>query len=183
VPVIVPGRPGQSASVLPADEIVAPDGSRYAEVDAWFVRMMIPHHTQAVQMATLAPGRARNPWIVAVAERVRAAQLPEIARLKAWLRARGLGEEDPSGHEHGSMQGMSMRGMQSPEALRALAATRDDGFDRMFVAMMCEHHQGAIDMATAVLTVVSNLEVEEMATAIAAEQSSEITRMREVIGG
>jgi uncharacterized protein (DUF305 family) len=177
VPVIVPGRPGESAAVVPPERVKAPDGSVYGPLDAAFVRMMIPHHVQAVEMAGLAPGRTGNAGILAIAGRIRAAQVPEIARLRAWLQARGLQEDAGDGHDHGGMPGM-----QRPEAMRALAAAQDDAFDRMFVAMMSEHHRGAVEMATQALTVVLDGQVEEMATAIAAEQTVEIARMRDVMG-
>jgi uncharacterized protein (DUF305 family) len=177
VTVILPGRPGESPSAVPVEEVKAPDGSAYNTLDAWFVRMMIPHHTQAVEMAALAPGRARNPQVQALAGRIRAAQVPEIAALRAWLQARGL-DEKADGHDH-----TTMRGMQSPDAMRALAAAQGDAFDRMFVTMMTAHHQGAIDMAGDVLKVGRDAQVEEMANGIAAEQAAEITRMREALAG
>jgi uncharacterized protein (DUF305 family) len=178
VPVIVPGRPGESSKVLPPDQVTVPDGRDYGPLDVVFVRMMIPHHIQAVEMAALAPARSGNPQILAVAGRIKAAQVPEIAQLRSWLSARGLTEDGPAGHDHGTM-----RGMQTPDAMRALAAANGDAFDRLFVTMMSEHHRGAIEMATEILRVTTDLSVEEMATAIASEQSIEISRMRELLGG
>jgi uncharacterized protein (DUF305 family) len=179
VPVIVPGRPGESASVVPSDQIAAPDGSRYNSLDAWFVRMMIGHHQQAVEMAALAPSRARSPQVRAIAERIRVAQGPEIAVLRAWLKARKLGESGDQGakHDHGTM-----RGMASPQALRALTSATGPAFDRMFVDLMSAHHQGAIDMCGDVLKVGADERIQELATNIAAEQQAEIARMQELLG-
>jgi uncharacterized protein (DUF305 family) len=174
--VILPGRPGEPAVVASGEIPVAGD-TGYAASDAEFVRMMIPHHLQAVEMAALAPSRTRNRQLLSIAGRVRAAQLAEIGYLRAWLQARGLPESD----EHAQHGGM--RGMQTPAALRALAAARDAAFDRMFVAMMSAHHQGAIDMATDALTTVHDVTVEELATGIAAEQAIEISRMRDLVDG
>jgi uncharacterized protein (DUF305 family) len=107
VPVIVPGRPGESPSTVMSDEITAPDGSVYNLLDATFMRMMIPHHAQALEIAVLAPGRASHPQILAIADRIKVTQLPEIAVMRSWLIARGLSEEDPAGgHDHASMAGM-----------------------------------------------------------------------------
>lgn len=180
VPVIVPGRPGEPASVRSSDEVTAPESTAYSTMDASFVRMMIPHHAQAVQMAALAPSRTDNPQILGLAGRIRAAQAPEIARLRAWLRSRHLTESDNPHADHGTGHA-SMRGMQSPAAIRELAAARGDRFDKTFVAMMSDHHQGAMDMATEALKTTRNVEVEQIAAAIATEQSIEIARMREVI--
>jgi uncharacterized protein (DUF305 family) len=176
VPVIVPGRPGESASVVPSDQLAAPDGSRYNALDVWFVRMMIPHHRQAVEMAALAPSRARNPQVRAIADRIVVAQGPEIAVLQAWLDARKLGGQGP-GHDHGTM-----RGMVSPQAISALARATGEAFDRMLVDLMSAHHRGAIDMCGEVLKAGADERLQELATNIAAEQQIEIARMRESLG-
>lgn len=174
VPVIVPGRPGESASVIPSDKLPAPDGSLYNDADTFFMRMMIPHHAQALEMAALAPERAGHEQIRAVASRITAAQKPEIAVFQAWLKARGLPENE-AGHNHDGM-----KGMQPPEALKGLASLRGDAFDKMFVDMMVAHHEGAIAMATDVLGAGRDQEVERQATGIAAEQQAEISRMRQI---
>jgi uncharacterized protein (DUF305 family) len=177
VPVIVPGRPGESASTVPSDQITGPAGSRFNSLDAWFVRMMIPHHRQALEMAALAPSRAKHPQLRAVAGRITAAQRPEVEVLRAWLRERGLPEETgEAGHDHGAM-----RGMQPPEAIRALGGLSGDAFDKMFVDMMVAHHEGAVTMCTDVLRVGIDARIEELASGIAAEQQAEITRMRDII--
>ncbi|GAA1038749.1 DUF305 domain-containing protein [Virgisporangium ochraceum] len=173
VPVIVPGRPGQAASTVMSDELRAPDGTVHNLPDIYFMRMMIPHHTQALEMAVLAPERTTHPQLLAIADRVRAAQLPEIAYMRSWLDARGLKVDDP-GHDHGTMPGMQTR-----DRLDALKAARGDAFDRLFIDMMISHHQGAIRMATDVLRAGKNDQVEELANNIAAEQDVEIGRMRE----
>ncbi|SCF10946.1 Uncharacterized conserved protein, DUF305 family [Micromonospora coriariae] len=174
--VIVPGRPGESASTRPAHEVRDAGPAPHNSLDVMFVRMMIPHHAQALEMAELAPDRAADPDIRALAERIRASQGPEMGMMRGWLQTRGLSPEAP-GHDHGTM-----RGMQSPEAMRQLAAARGADFDRLFVRMMTEHHQGAIAMATDLLTVGSDLTLSEFANSVATEQTVEIDRMREVLG-
>jgi uncharacterized protein (DUF305 family) len=174
VRVIVPGRPGESAGVSDSDQVRAPDGSTYNAVDVTFVRMMIVHHTQAVRMADLAADRSGSPAMRALAARISAAQKPEIAVLRAWLQARRLSETDP-GHDHATMPGM-----QSPTEVNALAAARGTAFDTLFVAMMTEHHEGAIQMAGDVLVGGSDQALNEMANEMAVEQGSEIRRMRQL---
>ncbi|MFI7576675.1 DUF305 domain-containing protein [Micromonospora sp. NPDC049497] len=173
-PVIVPGRPGESAQVRPAEEVRATATPPHNSMDTWFVRMMIPHHEQALEMAALAPDRAADPRVRSLAERIRAGQGPEIDVLRAWLQARGLPAE-AAGHDHGTM-----RGMQSPEAVRRLADARGAEFDRLFVRMMTDHHAGAVEMATNLLKVGAEPVLLEFANSIAVEQNVEINRMREL---
>jgi uncharacterized protein (DUF305 family) len=177
VPVVVPGRPGESASTVMSNELKAPDGTTYNLPDVYFMRMMIPHHTQALEMAVLAAGRTTHPQLLAIADRVRAAQLPEIAVMRSWLAARGLPLDDP-GHDH-----TTMPGMQSADRIKALTAARGDAFDRLFIELMISHHEGAVKMATDVRGAGRNEQIEEMATNIATEQSVEINRMREAFPG
>jgi uncharacterized protein (DUF305 family) len=174
VPVIVPGRPGESASVVPADRLPPAGGVGYNLLDVWFVQMMIPHHRQALELAALAPSRAADPRIRAIGERITAAQGPEIAVLRSWLRQRGL-TESGADHDHGPASGM-----HPPEAIRALAATSGAAFDRSFVDLMSTHHRGAIQMCIRVLTGGADDGIQRLATNIAADQQIEIARMREI---
>jgi len=172
--VVLPGRPGESARVTDADHVRAPDGSTYNTIDATFMQMMIAHHAQAITMAGLAPDRAGDTELGALAARIKAAQAPEIDRMRAWLRARRLAETDP-GHDHAAMPGM-----QTDADMAALAAARGAGFDRRFVAMMTAHHRGAIQMAGDVLTGGTDQTVSELANEMAVEQGSEIRRMEQI---
>ncbi|MFE9870924.1 DUF305 domain-containing protein [Micromonospora sp. NPDC005686] len=174
-PVVVPGRPGEPAATRPAEQVRGATTPRWNNLDVWYVRMMIPHHEQALEMAALAPERAADARVRAVAERIRAAQGPEVGLLRAWLNTRDLPADVP-GHDHGSM-----RGMQSAEAMRRLADARGATFDRLFVQMMSDHHRGAIVMSTDLLKVGVDQPMQEFATAVAVEQSAEITRMQALL--
>lgn len=174
VRVVAPGRPGESAAVTDSDKVKAPDGSTYNLIDATFVRMMIVHHRQAIEMADLAPGRAADPELASLAARISAAQKPEIDVMRDWLGDRQLPENE-SGHDH-----TTMPGMQSPEKVAALAAARGADFDRRFVEMMTAHHEGARQMAGDVLRGGSDQTLSEMANEMAVEQGSEIRRMEQL---
>ncbi|MFG1673511.1 DUF305 domain-containing protein [Micromonospora sp. NPDC049282] len=174
-PVLVPGRPGEPAATRAAGQVRDAAQPRFNGLDVWYVRMMIPHHEQALEMAKLAPDRAADPRVRAVADRIRAAQGPEVGVLRAWLSTRDLPAE-VAGHDHATM-----RGMQSAEAMRQLADTRGAAFDRLFVAMMTAHHQGAVVMSTDLLKVGVDQTMQEFANAVAVEQSAEIGRMRALL--
>lgn len=174
VRVVLPGRPGESARVVAPDQVRAPDGSTYNTIDTTFVRMMIVHHAQAVEMARLAPERAGGTGLRALAARIGAAQAPELAWLERWLADRRLPGTDP-GHDHSTMPGM-----QAPADLTALAASRGAAFDARFVTMMTAHHRGAIRMAGDVLAGGTDQTLREMANEMAVEQGSEIRRMEQL---
>ncbi|WP_405432596.1 DUF305 domain-containing protein [Micromonospora sp. NBC_00617] len=173
-PVLVPGRPGEPAVARSAQELRDDSPPRHNGLDTVFVQMMIPHHEQALEMSTLAQDRAADPRIRAYADRIRAGQGPEIKVLRGWLATRGLPETAP-GHDHAGM-----RGMQSPEAMKRLTAARGVEFDRLFITMMTDHHQGAVTMATDLLSVGVDATLNELATSLATEQAIEIARLREL---
>lgn len=172
VRVVLPGKPGEPGTVTDSDHVRAPDGSTYNGIDTAFVRMMIAHHGQAIAMADLAPERAADAGVRALAARISAAQRPEIDVLRAWLQSRELPETDPA-HDHSTMPGM-----QTDADLAALAAARDADFDRRFVTMMTAHHEGAVQMAGDLLAGGTDQTLSELANEMAVEQSAEIQRMR-----
>lgn len=176
-PVIQPGRPGESAQILRPDQITPPAEPRPNAADIRFALMMVPHHEQALRMAALVPDRAGSTAVIAVADRIRASQRPEVEVLRSWLRDRNLDAQlEGSGHEH-----PTMHGLQTSDRIAALTATTGSAFDRMFVEMMSEHHQGAIAMAQEVLAAGVDRQVRELARNIAFEQAVEVNRMREVL--
>lgn len=174
VRVLEPGRPGESAAVTDSDSVKAPDGSAYNTLDVTFAQMMIAHHAQAIQMAELAPQRAANTQLRALAERIKAAQGPEISVYRTWLSDRGRPGSDPA-HDHATMPGM-----QTDAAVAELTAARGAAFDRLFVTMMTAHHRGAQQMAGDVLKGGSDQRMAEIANEMAVEQVSEIRRMEQL---
>ena len=175
--VIVPGKPGESNRMLSAEEAErqrAEDDSPNS-ADVSYARMMIAHHTQALEMTELAPDRAESTKVTKLAERIAAAQKPEIAAMQGWLKTQGKAEHG-DGHDHGSMPGMA-----SEAQLEKLRAARGKAFDQLFLTLMITHHEGAITMATDVKAQGNNIQVEEMADDVVAQQTSEINRMRDML--
>lgn len=71
-----------------------------------------------------------------------------------------------------------MPGMATAGQLEKLRAAKGTAFDQLFLKLMITHHQGAITMATDVLSEGNNVQVEEMAGDVVAQQTTEISRMR-----
>lgn len=182
-PVIVPGDPGRAArTAAPGEQVLPPSPAGPNAADVRFVERMIPHHRQALELAALVEGRSTDADLRALAERIRAAQRPEITTMASWLR--GLGRRVPDGHgAHAGPDAEPMPGMATPGQLTRLRAARGARFRRQFLELMIAHHRGAVTMAGEVLRDGSDRFVARLARGIADDQLVEIRRMRAMLGG
>ena len=151
--------------------------------DIRFAQQMIPHHAQAVEMAAMVPDSG-SADILALATAIEATQQPEIDRMTALLS--GWGEDVPGagggGHEgHGASDPEGMAGMMSADDLEALGATTGAEFERTWLTMMIEHHQGAITMAEAELADGSDPDARALAQEIVDAQLAEIVDMEQLL--
>ena len=119
------------------------------DADVTFAQQMIPHHQQAIEMAELAETRAESQEVKDLAADIEAAQGPEIETMTSWLESWGedVPDEGMSGMDHGDMSSDEMTGMMSEEDMSELKNASGAEFDQMFLTMMIEHHEGAIEMA------------------------------------
>ncbi|MEP6666807.1 MAG: DUF305 domain-containing protein [Nocardioidaceae bacterium] len=122
----------------------ASDTAAHNSADVTFATDMIPHHAQAIEMADLALKQARSTEVVTLAEQIKAAQGPEIDKMSGWLQ--NWNEPVP---DTMSMAGMThdRAGMMSQADMDKLSQPSGRAFDTMWLTMMVEHHQGAIEMA------------------------------------
>ncbi len=158
-----------------SNAVVVPAGATFNAADVTFAQQMIPHHEQAVEMATVALANTTNPQILALATSIKGAQQPEIATMTAWLTT--WGQPQPGS----SMDDMGM-GMMSAADMTSLGAANGSNFDTMFLDMMIRHHTGAIDMAQKVQKDGKSPEVKALAGGIIEAQRTEITTMKGLAG-
>lgn len=176
--VLTVGLAGCSVTITTNDRDAAETGRSAAMADVMFLRMMIPHHEQAVEMSDIVlRSSAIRPETERLARDIRATQTSEIRLMKQWQEQWGWPlMPDMPGTGHGHMPGMiSTREMSQ---LR-----RADGVDaeRLFLRLMIEHHEGAISMARAVLSRGENPDVAALAHEIITSQTEEIALMRQLL--
>lgn len=185
VSIVNPGAPGQPPRELSADEAVKIAGSRYSAADVRFMRDMIPHHQQALDMSALVAARTNTPAIVDAAGRIAASQRDEIGFMQQWLAARGESVSAPSASAHANHRGGThvahmMMGMATPEQMAALAASEGREFDRQFLQLMITHHGGALKMVDELLEQSGSAydpTLLEFVNDVANDQAAEIERM------
>lgn len=182
VTVLRPGAPGEPAEVGPLEGAVPAEPPPWNHADLAFVQMMVPHHAQAVEMARMARTRAQDPGVRRLAQRIAAAQGPEILLMASWLEAQGVQVpgrgEDPMDYDHAAHGHDGMAGMLTQGQVRELRAARGAAFDRLFLRRMIAHHEGALAMADDVAVAGTALQVAELAADVAGGQGAEIDRMR-----
>jgi uncharacterized protein (DUF305 family) len=148
-PVVVqPGAPGKPSRRLPPSAAAKLPPRSQAEVD--FMRGMIMHHAQAVEMTALISSHTENKDLRSLGARISSSQSDEIKFMRRWLAARG----EPASMAMPGMLGMDMSrppvahmpGMLTPEQMEALRKAKDTEFDHLFLTGMIQHHNGALTM-------------------------------------
>jgi uncharacterized protein (DUF305 family) len=163
-PIVQPGAPGRSSKTLsPATADTPPRAP--TEADVSFMRGMIMHHSQAVEMTELLRSRSRSRDLQALGERISISQTDEIQYMKQWLEDRrqpvsmGHGHMDHTSDkketgatDHASTDHMDMGsiplmpGMLTPQQMNALSQATGPSFDHLFLTGMIQHHTGALVM-------------------------------------
>lgn len=158
----------------------AKDAIGFNDSDVMFSQMMIPHHEQAIEMSDIAldPTVGASDVVKELATRIKGAQDPEIATMKAFLTSWKMSLTPDSSMDHSDM----MSGMLSADEITKLSTLRGAEFDRAWMTGMIAHHEGAIEMAKDVLEDGTNSAVRTLATAITTAQDSEILEMKKLLG-
>lgn len=166
-----------------ADDSDPASDAKFNDADVSFAQGMIPHHQQAVEMAMLAEDRATSPEVKELAASIQAAQDPEIETMTDWLNSWGeeVPDDDMGGMDHGDMSGDDMSGMMSADDMGELEASDGSMFDQMFLTMMIEHHEGAIEAAQTEQAEGENPDALALAEKIEADQTAEIETMQNLL--
>lgn len=168
------GNASQSAATTAAE-------AAHNDADVTFAQSMIPHHQQAIDMADMAIERSKNKQLLDLAERIKAAQQPEIDTMSSWLDSWGEPIDAESGEDRdmgGTTMTESMGGTMSDADMAQLDAASGAAFDRLWLDMMARHHQGAIDMAKTEQGAGQFPDAVALAGRIITDQQAEITEMQ-----
>jgi len=192
--IVQPGAPGQPTRKLPADTRAVLPAKSAKDVE--FMRGMIMHHAQAVEMTALME-RTQNKEIRLLGARISQSQFDEMDFMKRWLVARGestemkmaAGAHDAAGSHshasgHSSAHTMMMPGMLSAEQMAVLRNSKAAGFDRFFLTGMIQHHRGALAMVRDLFDTAGagqDAEIFSFATDVDTGQIAEIKIMQTIL--
>jgi uncharacterized protein (DUF305 family) len=188
-PIVQPGAPGEASRRITANQASDLSKITHTEADAQFMRGMMMHHAQALEMTALRPTRSRSDDMRLLALRIEISQADEIKMMKGWLTARGLPADDPHAHHSSgtlvpapaaSDHMTLMPGMLTPAEMTRLADATGVEFERLFLELMIKHHDGALVMVRdlfASADAAQESDVFAFASEVEADQAAEIGRM------
>lgn len=168
---------GSTAAMDHGDHGDRPQAAAANDADIAFTAGMIPHHEQAIEMSDIVLGKdGIDPRVGELAERIKAAQGPEIDRLQGWLRDWGAEHAGHGGDHAGHGDGM-----MTEEDLAALRDASGADASRLFLEQMIAHHEGAVQMAETQIAEGGNADAIALAREIASAQAAEIQQMRDLL--
>jgi uncharacterized protein (DUF305 family) len=173
------------ADTAPAEHTAA-NGDTYNDADVAFATEMIPHHADALVMVDMTQGRDLSPELTELTEQIRDAQAPEIERMVDWLTAWKVGVPETSRDHANSHGGGDTDDLGSDMGMDAddLSALEDAGgsaFEAMWLEMMVEHHEGAVEMAQEEQADGLFPDALDLAESIETSQSAEIDQMEDLL--
>ncbi|PRB77886.1 DUF305 domain-containing protein [Arthrobacter sp. MYb214] len=146
------------------------------DADMAFAAGMKVHHEQAIEMSGILLGKSGIPAEVAsLAERIQAAQGPEIERMDRWLSEWNMS----GGMDHGSMDHGD--GMVPEEGIKALEDATGSDAARLFLEQMIMHHEGAVEMSKTEISEGSYPAALDLAQQIVDSQTREINEMKQLL--
>jgi uncharacterized protein (DUF305 family) len=179
-PLLQPGAPGAATRTISADQAADLSKVQFTAADVRFMQGMIGHHAQAIEMVALLPSRTASEDMKKLALRIQVSQDDEIAMMKRWLEDRRQALPDPHAHHgHGATL---MPGMLTADEMARLAAASGVEFDKLFLAGMIRHHEGALIMVQELYAsgqgAGQESDIYAFASDVDADQRMEIERMR-----
>ncbi|MFF1831801.1 DUF305 domain-containing protein [Paenarthrobacter sp. NPDC058040] len=173
------GTPGPSGTSMPGMDHgnmnnSQPAAADHNAADVMFAQMMIPHHTQAIEMSDVILKKQGVPAsVTALATRIKAAQAPEIDTMNGWLKDWNQPTSMSSGH--------AMDGMMSEDDLTKLETAQGVEAAKLFLSQMITHHEGAITMAKTETASGKNADALQLSKDIVKAQESEIKEMQQLL--
>ena len=159
--------------------VTIPKGALFTEADVRFMQGMIAHHAQAIYMSRMAAARGANARVLKLANKIDQSQVAEIRLMQEWLRVNSQTAPDIS-----SWRTMQMPGMLTASQLAQLDSAKGPNFDRQFLTLMIQHHDGALRMVAdlfAAPLAAQDVDVSVFANDVQTVQTAEIATMQQML--
>jgi uncharacterized protein (DUF305 family) len=168
------GNAAGTGTPSPATTAVSP---RFNAADVTFVRTLIPHHLEGVEIARVGVQRSARPETRMLAGAIVSTQTDEAARLTGWLsvwqQPTVPNASTPTG------KGAADTTDKTVEALRTIPAA---DFDKAFLNLLIAHQGAAVKLARTELGAGSNPNALAFARQVDVSRTAEIAEMRNYLG-
>jgi uncharacterized protein (DUF305 family) len=160
--------------------VVSGEPAGYNRQDVAFAKSMIQNHRQGIDLSTLVPDHSTNPKVVALAA-VRASALQsDVAVLKVML---VQWNENPNTDTGGDAHGSTTTGMVDQAAIGKLNSLRGGKFDALWLQSMVGLDQDAVEIANTEIAGKNNDDAVGLARQIVEARQSDISKMKQLLGG
>jgi uncharacterized protein (DUF305 family) len=156
-----------------------PAGALYTVPDVEFMQGMIAHHAQAIHMSRMAARHRADAEVQRLATKIDQSQVAEIRIMQEWLARNGQFVPDTA-----SWRMMHMPGMLTEAQLDTLEGASGTAFDRAYLTLMIQHHEGALKMVEDLLATpgaAQDVDVSVFANDVVTVQTAEIGAMRQML--
>jgi uncharacterized protein (DUF305 family) len=160
-------------------QVVIPEGASYTQADVAFMQGMIAHHGQAIYMSQMAVSHKADPRVQKLAIKIDQSQVVEIRLMQEWLARHDLPVPEAS-----SWESMVMPGMLTKAQLDSLDQSTGPGFDRAYLELMIQHHEGALLMVKDLFATpgaAQDVDISVFANDVVTVQTAEIGAMRQML--
>jgi uncharacterized protein (DUF305 family) len=167
----------------------SPNSSSQTISDRDFLTMMTAHHKQAIEMANLAPTRAKRSEIKQLASSIIKDQQSEIQTMATLYKAAygteipsmtvgsGMMSKDGNSTDRNGDQGMMQMPMNGMK-MHTNALKNAADFDQEFLRQMTSHHERATQMSQMMLKATKSPEIQTLAQSIIKTQTAEVSQMQ-----
>jgi uncharacterized protein (DUF305 family) len=129
-----------TAPAVRASSVAPGSAGFFGGTDLAWVEITIAMNEELLPLLDLAPGRASDPGVRALAAEVRAGHEHELGTLRSLHDQARLPSENPH-------KGMPMPGMVTPEMVTEAAATKGAAFDELLVRHLRAHFEQGVKLA------------------------------------
>ena len=144
------------------------------KTDVDFLKLMMPHHKGAVEMAEYEVDHGKNNEMIQLAKGIIAEQQIEIQMMKNLLSSQlSIEAHNDLSKDWAATMNTMMKDMPKETTLKNI--------DMAFAKVMLPHHQAGIDMAKVLLQHGNEHAVKRMAESIISSQQIEIEQMKHYI--
>lgn len=168
--------PGPATGPVAAGAAPVASQERHNQDDVVFLQHMLTHHLQTSTISDLAHTKATSLRVKTIAQRIKAAGDQQITRIHNLLGAWDAPDSDSGNGGHGEVPGTL-----SDDQIQQLKAATGNEFDQLFLQLMIDHQQGAVQMSQTEVAQGSDPQALRLAHDTIFDQQSEISQMQKLL--